>query len=125
MRSWLAVSGKLLLLLLALFAMLPQFALALTPSQVYEQVKDSIVVVKAYDQKGRQVGLGSGVMLDLHVGHYFIKSVRLGGDYTDFGIRVSKLFNDLEASLSVTDTNQDPSSNLNDATLVLSGKYRF
>jgi S1-C subfamily serine protease len=42
---------------------LPQAALALTASQVYEQVKDSVVVVKAYDQQDKPVGLGSGVML--------------------------------------------------------------
>jgi tetratricopeptide (TPR) repeat protein len=63
MRASLAVLWQLALLLLALLAVMPQFALALTPSQVYEKVKDSIVVVKAYDQKGRQVGLASGVML--------------------------------------------------------------
>jgi tetratricopeptide (TPR) repeat protein len=44
-------------------AALPPSALALTASQVYEQVKDSVVVVKAYDQKGKLAGLGSGVML--------------------------------------------------------------
>jgi Flp pilus assembly protein TadD len=53
----------LLFLLPALLAVRPQSALALTASQVYEQVKDSVVVIKAYDQKGKQVGLGSGVML--------------------------------------------------------------
>lgn len=63
MRASLAVYWKLPPLLLALLAVLPQSALALTASQVYEQVKDSVVVVKAYDQKGRQVGLASGVML--------------------------------------------------------------
>lgn len=63
MRSWLAVSWKLLLLLLALLAFMPQVAAALTASQVYEQVKDSVVVVKAYNRKGEPVGLGSGVML--------------------------------------------------------------
>ena len=52
MRSRLAVSWKLWFLLLALFAALPPSALALTASQVYEQVKDSVVVVKAYDQTG-------------------------------------------------------------------------
>ncbi len=62
MRSW-GVSWTLWFLLLALLAALPQSALALTASQVYEQVKDSVVVVKAYDQKGKPVGLGSGVML--------------------------------------------------------------
>ena len=52
MRSWLAVFCRLGFLLLALLAALPQSALALTASQVYEQVKDSVVVVKAYDQTG-------------------------------------------------------------------------
>jgi hypothetical protein len=59
----LPVSCKWLPLLLALLAMLPQSALALSASQVYEQVKDSVVVVKAYDQKAKLLGLGSGVRL--------------------------------------------------------------
>jgi tetratricopeptide (TPR) repeat protein len=63
MRSRFAVYGTLGFLLLALGAGLPQAALALTASQVYEQVKDSVVVVKAYDQTGKPVGLGSGVRL--------------------------------------------------------------
>jgi hypothetical protein len=50
-------------LLLLFMLLMPQPSLALTASQVYEQVKDSVVVVKAYDQKGKPVGLGSGVML--------------------------------------------------------------
>jgi Flp pilus assembly protein TadD len=77
MRASLAVLWQLAFLLLALLAVLPQFALALTPSQVYEQVKDSIVVVKAYDQKGRQVGLGSGVMLpsgDIITNYHLVKA---------------------------------------------------
>jgi hypothetical protein len=57
------VSYRLGFLVLALLAALPPSALALTASQVYEQVKDSVVVVKAYDQKGKLAGLGSGVML--------------------------------------------------------------
>jgi tetratricopeptide (TPR) repeat protein len=63
MRSRLALFCRLLFLLLALWVALPQSALALTASQVYEQVKDSVVVVKAYDQQGKPVGLGSGVRL--------------------------------------------------------------
>jgi Flp pilus assembly protein TadD len=63
MWARLMVSWKLGFLLLALLAALPQSALALTASQVYEQVKDSVVVVKAYDQQGKPAGLGSGVML--------------------------------------------------------------
>ena len=77
MRSWSAVSWRLALLLPALFALRPQSALALTASQVYEQVKDSVVVVKAYDMKGKQVGLASGVMLpsgDIITNYHVAKS---------------------------------------------------
>ncbi len=77
MRSWLAVSWTLAFLLLALLAALPQSALALTASQVYEQVKDSVVVVKAYDQQGKPVGLGSGVMLpsgDIITNYHVVKA---------------------------------------------------
>jgi hypothetical protein len=69
-------------LLLALFAALPPSALALTASQVYEQVKDSVVVVKAYDQKGKLAGLGSGVMLpsgDVITNYHVVKA---GARYT-------------------------------------------
>jgi Flp pilus assembly protein TadD len=52
-----------IILVIALAAWLPSMAFAMTPGQVYESVKDSVVVVKAYDQKGQQVSLGSGVML--------------------------------------------------------------
>lgn len=82
MRSWLAFSFALPFLLLALFAMLPQSALALTASQVYEQVKDSVVVVKAYDRQGKITGLGSGVMLpsgDIITNYHVVKS---GARYT-------------------------------------------
>src|SRR5665811_1753019 len=82
MWSRLAVSCKLLFLLLALIAALPPSAMALTASQVYEQVKDSVVVVKAYDQTGKPVGLGSGVMLpsgDVITNYHVLKA---GGRYT-------------------------------------------
>ena len=78
-----------------------------------------------YAMAGLQYDLGSGTMLNMHVGHYFIKAPDLGDDYTDFSIGISKMFNSLEASLTVTDSNQDPESNLNDLTLILSGKYLF
>jgi len=77
MRSRLAVFWRLGFLLLALFAALPPSALALTASQVYEQVKDSVVVVKAFDQKGKPVGLGSGVMLpsgDVVTNYHVVKA---------------------------------------------------
>jgi len=63
MRALMTIRWQLALILLPLWMMFPQSALALTASQVYEQVKDSVVVVKTYDHKGQQVGLGSGVML--------------------------------------------------------------
>jgi S1-C subfamily serine protease len=59
----LSAPRQFVLLLLALVLGIPHLALALTASQVYESVKDSVVVIKAYDQKGKLVGLGSGVML--------------------------------------------------------------
>jgi S1-C subfamily serine protease len=71
------VSWRLGFLLLALLAALPQSALALTASQVYEQVKDSVVVVKAYDQKGKLAGMGSGVMLpsgDVITNYHVVKA---------------------------------------------------
>ncbi|MDP2046720.1 MAG: trypsin-like peptidase domain-containing protein, partial [Deltaproteobacteria bacterium] len=77
MRSWLAVFCRLWFLLLALIAAWPQSALALTASQVYEQVKDSVVVVKAYDQTGKLAGLGSGVMLpsgDVITNYHVVKA---------------------------------------------------
>src|SRR3989344_3199531 len=49
-----------LALLLQGFAM-PAFAL--TPSQVFEKVKDTILVVKVLDAEGKPKGQGSGVML--------------------------------------------------------------
>lgn len=39
------------------------FAHALTPSEVFEAVKDSVVVVKTFDAKGKEKGQGSGVLL--------------------------------------------------------------
>jgi hypothetical protein len=43
--------------------LLPSYAQALTPAQAFEKVKDSIVVVKALDIKGKLKGQGSGVLL--------------------------------------------------------------
>jgi hypothetical protein len=77
MRSWLVVFRMLLFPLVALFAVLPQSALALTPSQVYESVKDSVVVVKVYDRQGKQTGLASGVVLpsgDIVTNYHVVKA---------------------------------------------------
>jgi Flp pilus assembly protein TadD len=71
------VSWRLVPLLLALLAVLPQSALALTATHVYEQVKDSVVVIRAYDLKGQQVGLGSGVKLpsgDIITNYHVVKA---------------------------------------------------
>ena len=48
----------------------------MTASQVYELVKDSVVVVKAYDRRGKPVGLGSGVRLpdgDIITNYHVVK----------------------------------------------------
>lgn len=46
-----------------LLAALPLAAHALTPSQVFEQVKDSVVIIKTLDAKGEETAFGSGVLL--------------------------------------------------------------
>lgn len=82
MRSRWAVYGTLAFLLLALWVAWPPSALALTASQVYEQVKDSVVVVKAYDQTGKLAGMGSGVRLpsgDIITNYHVVKA---GARYT-------------------------------------------
>jgi hypothetical protein len=77
MWSFFSVKRWLFFLLLALVLMMPLPAFALTPEQVYESVKDSVLVVKVYDQRGRLVGFGSGVMLplgDIVTNYHVIKS---------------------------------------------------
>ena len=67
---------------IALAALLPTMAFAMTPGQVYEAVKDSVVVVKVGDKQGRQVGSGSGVMLpsgDIITNYHVVKG---GAMYT-------------------------------------------
>lgn len=44
-------------------AVFPLTALALTPSQLFEKVKGSVVVIKALDAQGKALGQGSGVLL--------------------------------------------------------------
>ena len=64
-------------LTIALAAWLPSLAFAMTPSQVYESVKDSVVVVKVYDRQGKQTGLASGVVLpsgDIVTNYHVIKA---------------------------------------------------
>lgn len=49
--------------MLSLLTAVPIAAFALTPSEVFEQVKDSVVVVRALDAQGKPTSQGSGVML--------------------------------------------------------------
>ena len=44
-------------------AILPAQGHTLTPSQVFDKVKDSVVLVKILDPQGEVIGLGSGVLL--------------------------------------------------------------
>jgi S1-C subfamily serine protease len=65
-----------IILAIALAAWLPSLAFAMPPGQVYEAVKDSVVVVKAYDRQGKKMGLGSGVMLpsgDIITNYHVVK----------------------------------------------------
>ncbi len=52
-------------LIVAVFflSILPVLGYALTPDQVFDKVKDSIVVVKTLDAQGKVEGQGSGVLL--------------------------------------------------------------
>ena len=66
-----------MILTIALAVWLPSMAFAMTPGQVYEAVKDSVVVVKVYDRQGKPVGLGSGVMLpsgDIITNYHVVKT---------------------------------------------------
>lgn len=46
-----------------IFMTAPFATYALTPSQVFDKVKDSVVVIKSFNAKGEALGQGSGVML--------------------------------------------------------------
>ncbi len=46
-----------------ILAVAPFAAQALTPSQVFDKVKDTVVVIKSLNAKGEPLGQGSGVML--------------------------------------------------------------
>ena len=48
---------------LFLLSFIPAQALALTPAQVFDKVKDSVVVVKTLNAQGKVKGQGSGVLL--------------------------------------------------------------
>jgi hypothetical protein len=57
------IAAHKIILTIALAAWLPSLAFAMTPSQVYERVQDSVLVVKVGDQQGRLVSSGSGIVL--------------------------------------------------------------
>lgn len=44
-------------------ALLPPFADAISPEQIFEQASPSIVVVDIFDAKGKSIGLGSGTVI--------------------------------------------------------------
>jgi S1-C subfamily serine protease len=52
-------------LIVAVFfiSILPLSVHALTPTQVFDKVKDSVIVVKTLDAQGKVKGQGSGVLL--------------------------------------------------------------
>jgi|UniRef100_A0A7C3Z8H8 hypothetical protein len=54
------IRGRWGLFILLLVFLWPILVLALSASQVFEQVKDSVVVVKALDRQGKQQALPSG-----------------------------------------------------------------
>ena len=51
------------LIFILILAVAPFAAQALTPSQVFDKVKDTVVVIKSLNAKGEPLGQGSGVML--------------------------------------------------------------
>ena len=63
MTPWSSFHSRLVCGALLLAAMASHTAHALTPAQVFEQVNDSVVVIKVYDGTGKAVGQGSGVIL--------------------------------------------------------------
>ena len=73
------MTKRLLFSLFILFLFMSYEVFALTPDQIYDRVKDSIIIVKTYDENGRLKGLGSGVMLPsgkFVTNHHVIKKGR-------------------------------------------------
>ena len=71
-----------IIMVIALAAWFPSMAFAMTPAQVYEAVKDSVVVVMVGDKQRRLVGQGSGVVLpsgDIITNYHVVKG---GAMYT-------------------------------------------
>jgi tetratricopeptide (TPR) repeat protein len=89
-------------LLLVLVALMPQVALALTGSQVFERVQDSVVVVIATDRAGKTVGQGSGVLLPFGgiITNYHV--IKAGKKY-----KVSQFGKAVPASLEASNPDKD------------------
>lgn len=81
---------------------MPQMALALTGSQVFERVQDSVVVVIATDRAGKVVGQGSGVLLPLGgiITNYHV--IKAGKKY-----KVSQFGKAVPASLEASNPDKD------------------
>jgi len=96
--------GRWWLLPLICLMLYPAPALALNPSQVFEQVKDSVMVGRAYDQ-GRQVGLGSGMVLPSGLVATNYHLAQAGGR-----LRVSTRGKSVAATLIASDPERDLAS---------------
>jgi len=66
-------------MLLTLLSMSPQSSLVLTASQVYAQVKDSVLVVTAYDLKGQAAAFGQRGHAAVRRHHHQLPSGRARG----------------------------------------------
>jgi len=73
---------KLVLSIIVLVFLISEICFSMAPDQVYEKVKDSVVVIKAYSNTGQLVGLGSGVILPSGsiVTNYHV--IKMGSRYT-------------------------------------------
>lgn len=81
---------------------------------------------ETYAEANVRFDLGSGVWLNLHAGRYFLKGPRgVGDDYSDYRIGLGRMFNQLEAEIAVTTTDQEPDTDVNDTLFVISLKYLF
>jgi cytochrome c-type biogenesis protein CcmH/NrfG len=58
-----AIMALVLVIMMFAFMTLPVQAQPLTPGQIFDKVRDSIVIVKTYDLKGELMGQGSGALL--------------------------------------------------------------
>jgi S1-C subfamily serine protease len=102
MRELSAQNRRLLFLVFILIFIMAHNSFALAPDQIYDQVKDSIVVIKTYNESGGLITLGSGVMLPSgkFVTNYHV--IEKGGQY-----RVGQGNNFIPAILLALDKEKD------------------